>query len=185
VFADFLVRLAAALDRRALPYMIIGGQAVLNYGRVRLTEDIDVLAALPPESAAPVLEAAEELNLSCPVPDPLRFARENTVLPFAAPGGIKVQFIFSAAPFDREAIARAVSVSLPGGSVRIAALNDLLIYKVIAGRPQDLDDVEALLRCHSAQVDTTFIHTWLRQPDSETGLRLDESFSTLLNRLYA
>lgn len=34
-------RIAKVLDKEKIPYMIIGGQAVLIYGELRLTKDID------------------------------------------------------------------------------------------------------------------------------------------------
>ncbi|MDI3467220.1 MAG: hypothetical protein OJF50_006041 [Nitrospira sp.] len=42
MFTRLLERLATALDLAKIPYMIIGGQAVLLYGEPRLTRDIDV-----------------------------------------------------------------------------------------------------------------------------------------------
>ena len=42
MFADLLERLARALDASGLPYMMIGGQAVLLHGEPRLTRDVDI-----------------------------------------------------------------------------------------------------------------------------------------------
>jgi hypothetical protein len=42
VFQDLLKRVAGELSRNAIPYMVIGGQAVLLYGEPRLTKDIDI-----------------------------------------------------------------------------------------------------------------------------------------------
>ncbi|ALA57272.1 hypothetical protein NITMOv2_0837 [Nitrospira moscoviensis] len=42
MFAELLERLAGALDQAHLPYMVIGGQAVLLNGDMRLTRDIDI-----------------------------------------------------------------------------------------------------------------------------------------------
>jgi hypothetical protein len=42
MFEKILARLGATLDESNLPYMIIGGQAVLLYGEPRLTRDIDI-----------------------------------------------------------------------------------------------------------------------------------------------
>lgn len=42
MFERLLERLAGSLDRHKIPYMVIGGQAVLVYGEPRLTRDIDV-----------------------------------------------------------------------------------------------------------------------------------------------
>lgn len=41
MFKELLARLADLLDQKGIPYMIIGGQAVLLYGEPRLTRDID------------------------------------------------------------------------------------------------------------------------------------------------
>lgn len=39
---ELIARIARSLDNEKVPYMIIGGQAVLLYGRPRLTRDIDI-----------------------------------------------------------------------------------------------------------------------------------------------
>jgi hypothetical protein len=43
MFEELLARLGSALDKHSIPYMIIGGQAVLLYGEPRLTRDIDTV----------------------------------------------------------------------------------------------------------------------------------------------
>ena len=43
---NLLTRLAHALDEKKIPYMIIGGQAMLLYGEPRLTRDVDVTVGL-------------------------------------------------------------------------------------------------------------------------------------------
>ena len=42
MFEEILSRIASSLEKHCIPYMIIGGQAVLLYGEPRLTRDIDV-----------------------------------------------------------------------------------------------------------------------------------------------
>jgi hypothetical protein len=42
MFEELHAGLATKLDEHHLPYMIIGGQAVLLYGEPRLTKDIDI-----------------------------------------------------------------------------------------------------------------------------------------------
>ncbi|MBE0478638.1 hypothetical protein IBX65_05915 [Candidatus Aerophobetes bacterium] len=42
MFEELLAKLGMSLDEHSIPYMIIGGQAVLLYGEPRLTRDIDV-----------------------------------------------------------------------------------------------------------------------------------------------
>lgn len=46
MFEKLLSRIGAALAAQHLPYMIIGGQAVLRYGEPRLTNDIEFIKSL-------------------------------------------------------------------------------------------------------------------------------------------
>ncbi len=50
MFTTLLATIATALDQASIPYMVIGGQAVLLYGEPRLTEDIDITLGLSPMS---------------------------------------------------------------------------------------------------------------------------------------
>ncbi len=48
MFTRILKQIASALDKAGIPYMVIGGRAVLLYGEPRLTKDIDVtLPSIP------------------------------------------------------------------------------------------------------------------------------------------
>ncbi len=60
--SNLLVDIAKALDELGLPYMIIGGQAVLIYGEPRLTRDIDITLGLTPDALPQVLEVVETAN---------------------------------------------------------------------------------------------------------------------------
>ena len=46
-FSGLIGRIAEELNSRGLPFMLIGGQAVLLHGRPRLTEDIDITVGAP------------------------------------------------------------------------------------------------------------------------------------------
>ena len=46
MFEKLLVSIAKQFDKHNIPYIIIGGQAVLLYGEPRLTKDIDITIGL-------------------------------------------------------------------------------------------------------------------------------------------
>ena len=56
MFEELLSRIATALDRAGIRYMIIGGQAVLLYGEPRLTRDIDLTLGIGPDEIVRLLE---------------------------------------------------------------------------------------------------------------------------------
>jgi hypothetical protein len=161
MFQELLARLARALDGAGISYMVIGGQAVLLHGEPRLTRDIDVTLGITSSGLARVRQAVERIGLRPSVSDVEIFVQTTNVLPLTdEPTAIRVDLIFSFTPYESEAIRRAVGVLFGETTVRFAAAEDLIIHKLVAGRPRDLDDVSGVLaRCPS--LDEAYLNTWL------------------------
>ena len=162
MFTDLLERLAHTLDDAGLPYMIIGGQAVLLYGDPRLTRDIDITLGVDVDRQADVAAAATKLGLTLLV-NPESFTKQTMVLPCLDPAtGIRVDFIFSFTPYERQAIERASLVPIHHAQVRFATAEDLIVHKMLAGRPRDLEDVTGIL-LKNRTLDSSYIRHWLGQ----------------------
>ena len=58
---------------------------------------------------------------------------------------IKVDLALGLSGFERQVIARAESVELAGCRLPVATAEDLLIMKVLAGRPRDDEDARGLV----------------------------------------
>lgn len=147
--------LAAAvrrLDAAGMPYMVIGGIAVLVRAPARLTRDVDItLQALP--SAARQLLAVLRPDFRPIPPKPLVFASKNYVLPTEGPGGTHVDFIFAGTGFERAAVDRATVESIGTLRVRVCTSEDLILLKLLAGRPQDTEDVKAIVKAAGSGLD--------------------------------
>ncbi len=142
--------------------MVIGGQAVLLYGEPRLTRDIDITLGHDVDALKNVLKALEGSGLNAATSDIERFASETHVLPLVEKAtGIRVDLIFSFSEYEREALRRAISVPLQGGLVRFVSVEDLIIHKVVAGRPRDLDDIRGIL-ARMPDMDESYFKKWLR-----------------------
>ncbi len=169
MFQQLLERIAAGLDARGLPYMVIGGQAVLLYGEPRLTRDIDITLGVGPERWRELLEMSQALGWQVLVEAPEEFVRQTMVLPCLDPGsGIRIDFIFSLSSYEQEALERARPVTVGQTTVRYASLEDLVIHKVIAGRPRDLEDVRTVL-LKNPQADQAYIRRWLKEFEADLG----------------
>ena len=66
-------------------------------------------------------------------------------------------------PFELEALAAASSESLGGVRTSIAMPEDLIIFKAVAWRPQDQQDVERLLALYGSRVDLDRIRRHVKQ----------------------
>lgn len=166
MFQELLARLARGLDGAGISYMVIGGQAVLLHGEPRLTRDIDVTIGVEASELARVRQAAEQIGLRPSVSDVETFVRKTNVLPLTdEPTAIRVDLIFSFTPYESEAIRRAIGISFGETTVRFATAEDLIIHKLVAGRPRDFDDVRGVLARHPS-LDDAYLTKWVSAFDS-------------------
>lgn len=160
-FPSLIARVAGELEARRLPFMLIGGQAVLLHGQPRFTEDIDITLGVGPSAAPAVQAACEALSLE-PLPaDVVAFVRDTFVLPaLHAESGIRVDFIFSTTQYERQAIERANRVEVGGAEVPFATVEDLILHKLFAGRPRDMEDIVGVVRRKGADIDWGYVERW-------------------------
>ena len=64
MFQRLLAKIARALSAANVPYMVIGGQAVLVYGEPRLTKDIDLTVGVGLESLTKIRNLLLEIHLT-------------------------------------------------------------------------------------------------------------------------
>jgi predicted nucleotidyltransferase len=179
MFERLLEKLATELDARSIAYMIIGGQAVLLYAEPRLTRDIDVTVGMSITKLTVLLDIVRALGLVSRVNDPQDFVRQTMVLPCEeAASGIRVDFILSNSAYETEAMGRVNKVKIGNREVRYASVEDLLIHKLVAGRPRDIDDVRSIL-LKNARYDRAYVQRWLKDFENMTGAPLLVTLSDL------
>ncbi|MBM4135236.1 MAG: hypothetical protein FJ241_00185 [Nitrospira sp.] len=168
MFEELLAKIGTVLNKYKLPYMIIGGQAVLLYGEPRLTRDIDITLGVDIDFLDTLLDAVQELSLK-PLPEDIQsFVRQTMVLPaLNETTGIRVDFIFSFTPFETEAIKRARKITLMDQAVSFASPEDVIIHKIFAGRPRDIEDVKSIL-LKNPEIDIQYIRKWLKEFDESS-----------------
>jgi len=97
------------------------------------------------------------------------------VLPTLDPEtGLRVDFIFSWTAYEQQALRRVRKIEIDGYPVRFAAPEDVIIHKILAGRPRDLEDVRSILRKQS--VDEHLIRSWLEQFEEALGKPFSVTF---------
>jgi len=143
--------------------MIIGGQAVLLYGTPRMTKDIDITLGVDVGQLGNLLPVIDAVGLEIIPENSRSFVEQTSVLPTRErESGIRVDFIFSFTPYERQAISRSKAVSLCGTNVMFASAEDVIIHKIFAGRPRDYEDVRSIL-LKNPDLDIMYLKKWLRE----------------------
>lgn len=147
-----------ALNEAQVRYVVVGGLATVLHGHARLTADIDLVIDLSPAEARKALEALAGLGLRPRVPvDPLAFANPEIREQWIREKGMRVFSLWDPAnpmrqvdlfvehPVDFDELwSRSEVIELAHTVVHIASIPDLIYLKRLAGRPQDLLDIDAL-----------------------------------------
>jgi predicted nucleotidyltransferase len=154
----------AALEGAGVRYLIVGGVAIVLHGHLRTTLDLDLVVQLQEENLLKALRALALLGFEPRAPVPLEaladpstrqmLIRDKNMIVFSLWHPEEYGFaidLFVEEPFDFEAVyQRALVVQLPTSLATVIGLEDLIQMKRSAARPQDMADVEALLRLQQA-----------------------------------
>lgn len=143
---------------------VIGGIAVIARGVPRLTRDIDIAIAGADISVRDLAAELAEAGIIPRIPDAVAFAEENQVLLVRhTESSVDVDVSRAWLPFELEALAAASRESLGGVRTSIALPEDLIIFKAVAWRPQDQQDVERLLALYGSRLDLDRIRKHVRE----------------------
>ncbi|HRI67913.1 MAG TPA: hypothetical protein PK156_26930, partial [Polyangium sp.] len=135
--ASALRDFAAALDATTRPSMIIGGIAAIARGVPRLTRDIDGTIAGEGTDLTKLLVIFSQHGIVPRIDDAVSFAMANHVLLLRhSPTGTDIDLSLAWLSFELDAIRASETVSLHGIRLRLPQPEDLVIYKLVAWRPQ-------------------------------------------------
>lgn len=182
MFEALLEQIARGLDSLGIPYMLIDGQAVLVHGEPRLTRDVDVTLGAGPEKLPVILDWVGSSGWQVLIESPHDFVARTLVLPCLEPAsGIRVDLIFSFSAYELQAIQRARQITVGKTAVRFASAEDLIIHKLVAGRPRDLEDVRSVV-LKNPGLDAGYVRRWLREFDKDREDSLVARFEELWSR---
>jgi hypothetical protein len=137
-------------------FLLIGGVAVGYHGHIRATKDVDVVPDPDPENLKRLARVLRELEAQVEgaddfvegeLPDPLDSSAlelgGNWVLSTRL-GRLDVMQWIGDSPLWSQLAPKAIKDQIAGLSIKIVSLEDLVRLKEMAGRPEDLVDLQRL-----------------------------------------
>lgn len=156
-----LTRVEGLLVALGRPYAVIGGAAMIARVRVRPTRDVDIVLSVDRGRVDDLLRLARAHGFDYEDDPASREIFEAGLVRLAvAPsreGGAGADLIFSDGPFLEDVIARATSVDLGPVVMRVATVEDLLLLKLEANRPIDIDDAIAIKDAFDEALDRAYL----------------------------
>jgi hypothetical protein len=151
------------LEAVGVPACVIGGLVVSRWGQPRQTTDVDLSVLAPYGEESRAIDSL--LGRFKPRrTDAREFALQRRVLLLETEAGVGIDVALAAFPFETEAIDTASTWTIvPGVDIRTCSAEHLIVYKLVAARPQDLVDVQGIVRRQSRRLDVERIRRWGRE----------------------
>jgi hypothetical protein len=181
LFFRALTGLRDALEESGAPFVFIGGVAVIALGFPRSTVDVDATVLASATTPEDLLAVFGRHGIVPRISEAAAFARRSGVLlAVHEESGINIDVSLARLPFEEEAIRSGREILYEGVSIRVPRAEDLIIYKLVASRPRDVEDAEKLILLYANEIDTGRIRKILTE---FCRLLEDESRMETLERL--
>jgi predicted nucleotidyltransferase len=132
-------------NENQVKYLIIGGYAVSEYTEPRYTKDLDIWIEASEENGKRVYQSLKDFKAPLFDLTPKDFSEEGSFYQMGNPP-VRVDILMSIEGMNfAEAWANRQIIDFFGVHTNFVSLDDLVKLKEIAGRPQDLADIENLL----------------------------------------
>ena len=134
------------------------------WGRPRFTADVDVTARLEPTAVVEFVERMRGAGFTLRADTSHGFVETTRVLPFLHTStGWPLDVVLAGPGLEETFIARAVEFDL-GDGVRVPVMcaEDVIVTKILAGRPKDIDDVRGILAERRTTLDLELVRRTLR-----------------------
>ena len=79
------------------------------------------------------------------------------MLPIKSNENLRIDIIFGALPFEKDALDRAVEVKIGNSFIKICTAEDLILFKIISERSKDIEDVRSILRFQKENLDYIYL----------------------------
>ncbi|MBI2835238.1 MAG: nucleotidyl transferase AbiEii/AbiGii toxin family protein [Acidobacteria bacterium] len=159
---ELLADLAAALDGAGVPWFLFGAQAAILHGAARLTADVDVTVRLPETVSNETLaQELERHRFRRRIVDPV-FVQRTRVIPFIHNHtGLPLDVVLAGPGIEERFFERVQLRQVEDVFVRLASPEDIVIMKMLAGRPKDLDDIVSIVAGYGDAFDSGYVEAML------------------------
>jgi predicted nucleotidyltransferase len=147
--------LGAIFAALGIRWVLIGALAANRYrGAPRMTEDIDVLIDDAKLDRDALEQALRDHGWDARRADP-----HGELMRLRHPTLGVADILVAGTDYQREAILRARQEPLDGTPIPVLRIEDVIVHKLIAGRTQDIADIEAILATRPS-FDRGFVERW-------------------------
>jgi len=146
------------MQNQGWEFCFIGGLAVIRWGEIRMTQDIDISLSVDFGKEEMYLKVLLK-HFRSRISDAFEFALNHRVLLLKASNNIPVDIAIAGFPFEKEMIKRgSLFLFQPDCALMTCSVEDLIILKAFANRNKDWSDIESIIDKQGKNIDVKYIN---------------------------
>lgn len=160
-FKQAIHKIIRFLDKEKIPYFVLGGLAVGVMGEPRFTHDIDLDIFLQDQETGIFIKRLKKASF--------KFNAKQAMLNASQFGTfrlsykmVQIDIIIASTALEREALRRKRRVDFFDLITCFPSPEDLILLKLIPGRPKDLLDAESVVIRQKGKLDASYLEKWAR-----------------------
>ena len=161
-----LIILVKYFNDNKIPYVIVGGVAVLVFGRTRVTMDIDIIIDHKLLDRPDFISYLRNNGFDANMSDLLAFDEGLHAPMFLKDGMFRIDMKGCYSGKEKESIAMAVLEDYNGIEIAVDHPQSIIIHKLLFGSQQDYEDALAVYIRNEEIID----HDWLRKKAEYYGI---------------
>lgn len=153
-FQAVIREIVEQLDLNKIRYCLVGGLAATLRGRMRNTEDVDLVIVADVDEAIRFFHALPTDQFGPLFPEAEQVARTACILALEhIESQITLDLAIGMSGFEQQIVSRSESLPIAGITINVATAEDLILMKLLAGRPQDEQDIAGIIATRGDTID--------------------------------
>lgn len=167
-FDEVILKVVEILNQTKIPYFLTGAVAVIYYGEIRTTHDIDLVVAIKEKDIKTIVQNFEQDFFIDEISIKNAMQKQSMFNALHKDDNYKVDFwILSNDDYSRERFLRRVKVTIFNKTMFLPTPEDLIITKLEWFKQTDIDkhyfDVLGIYRIQKENLDKNYITNWCKK----------------------
>lgn len=179
IVLEALLHTLETIENIGVDYVLFGGLAMPAYRRIRATKDVDIMISLQGKEMKIIIPPMEKAGFRLDPQKGIKELKDFRLFRFVYTDkvyGLEIytDLVKAETEFQKEIIRRKKIITLWGRKINFASCEDLILLKILGGRPIDIADAQGLLEENIEGLDKIYLKTWAQK------LGLDNKMKELL-----
>ncbi|MEW6608711.1 MAG: nucleotidyl transferase AbiEii/AbiGii toxin family protein [bacterium] len=173
ILLDIIAKILKITQNEQIPIMFMGGLAISVWAEPRATYDIDGVIDIERSNLENFLKELTKEGFIYDKSNPIKLIQNLPFITLIYPieeQEIYIDLFLAKSRYSKEALVRKQNVKIGNLTIPVIAPEDTILYKLLAGRTRDIEDIHQILIIQRGKLDLKYMMKWAEKLGIKTFL---------------